>query len=150
MVPSGWSSSTAMAINNLSQVAGYGDSPSGRRSFLRSEDAYEELSFPGWTSTEAVSLNDPGQVAGSGETAAGETHAFLASPAESAAADGSGASSAGSAGGGGCSVATLGREDPGTAAWVNLLVLLLPLLVPPYLPTILTRTRFLRRPSNSP
>lgn len=129
MTPPGWSSSNARAINNRSQVVGYGDSPSGRRSFLRSGAEYEDLSFPGWASTEAVSLNDLGQVAGSGETASGETHAFLASPADSsAAAGGSGTSSAGSAGGGGCSVVPAGSPRHAPTELANLLVLFLPLL----------------------
>lgn len=127
MRPPGWSSSNAMAINNRSQVVGYGDSPSGRRSFLRSGAEYEELFFPGWASTEAVSLNDPGQVAGSGETASGETHAFLASPADSPAASGSGTSSSGSAGGG-CSVTPAGSARHTLTELANFLVLFLPLL----------------------
>jgi len=130
MTPPGWSSSNARAINNRSQVTGYGVSPAGRRSFLRSGAAYEELSFPGWMATEAVSLNDLGQVAGSGETVSGETHAFLASPANSTAvADGAGYSFDGPAGGG-CSVARGGPAGRTPTAWGNLLALFLPLLFP--------------------
>jgi hypothetical protein len=131
MTPPGWSSSNARAINNRSQVVGYGASPAGRRSFLRSGAAYEEISFPGWTATEAVSLNDPGQVAGSGETVSGDTHAFLASPANfPAAGDLSGTSSYGAAGGGGCSTASARTSRPTPTAWGNLLAFFLPLLFP--------------------
>src|SRR4030067_237238 len=100
MPPSGWPSSRATAINNREMVAGYGDSPEGRRSFLRSGATYDILSFPGWTATEAASLNDLGQVAGSGSTASGETHAFVAFPAGAPAARGPGPGAAGAAGGG--------------------------------------------------
>ncbi|HSL91366.1 MAG TPA: hypothetical protein VK863_01860, partial [Candidatus Limnocylindrales bacterium] len=131
MMPPGWSSSNAMAINNHSQVVGYGVSPEGRRSFLRSGAAYEELSFPGWMATEAVSLNDPGQVAGSGETVSGETHAFLASPAETSfGVSGPGEDASASGGGGGCSVAGAGSPGQTPTLWVNLLALFLPILFP--------------------
>jgi probable HAF family extracellular repeat protein len=132
MIPPGWTSSNATAINNSSQVVGHGVSPAGRRSFLRTGTAYEEISFPGWTSTEAVSLNDLGHVTGSGETASGETHAFLASPGNlSTPAAGSGDASTGSPGGGGCSMAAGGSREPFTAsAAMSLLALLLPLLPP--------------------
>jgi hypothetical protein len=130
MTPPGWLSSNARAINNRSQVVGYGASPEGRRSFLRSGAAYEEISFPGWTATEAVSLNDLGQVAGSGETVSGEPHAFLASPADvPAAGDGSGTSSIGSAAGG-CTTASARTSHPSPTAWGNLLALFVPILFP--------------------
>jgi hypothetical protein len=128
MTPTGWSSSNAMAVNNLSQVAGYGVSPAGRRSFVRSGASYEELSFPGWNATEAVSISDSGQVAGSGETGAGQTHAFIASPSSAAAVESAGTSPGGS-GGGGCSMSAGGVRDPFTfSAAANLLVLLFPIL----------------------
>jgi hypothetical protein len=129
MTPAGWYSSNAMAINNSSQVAGYGISPAGRRSFLRSGAAYEELSFPGWSATEAVSLNDFGQVAGSGETVSGETHAFLASPANVAVSVGGSDDAPGASGGGGCAMAAGdARRSPFTSSALNLLVLFSPLL----------------------
>jgi hypothetical protein len=128
MIPPGWSSSNAMAINNRSQVAGYGVSPAGRRSFLRSGAAYEELSFPGWTATEAVSLNDAGQVAGSGEVVPGETHAFLASPAETVSAGSGSGETVAASGGGGCAMVPGGGRTPFTvSAAMTLLVFLLPL-----------------------
>lgn len=131
MTPPGWSSSNARAINNRSQVVGYGASPEGRRSFLRSGAAYEEISFPGWTATEAVSLNDTGQLVGSGDTVSGDTHAFLASPANfSVAGDGSGPSPNSASGGGGCSMVNARTSRPSPTAWGNLLALFLPLLFP--------------------
>jgi hypothetical protein len=154
MTPPGWTSSRATAINNLDVVAGFGDSPEGRRSFLRSGATYEILSFPGWTATEADAINDIGQAAGSGTTASGEIHAFVASPpvAPAARAPSPGAS-------GGCSLAQrdAGGRPTGSAA-ADLLLLFSPLLLlrwrqrmrPAYSPMIFTRTRFLRRPSNSP
>src|SRR4030065_575347 len=75
MTPSGWSSSRATAINNREMVAGHGDSPEGRRSFLRSGATYDFLTFPGWTATEAATLNGLGRAAGSGWTASRERHA---------------------------------------------------------------------------
>jgi hypothetical protein len=130
MTPQGWSSSNAMSVNNLSQVAGYGDSPSGRRGFVRSGSNYEELAVPGWNATEAVSIGDSGQVAGTGVTGSGETHAFLASPVNVAAAEGAGASFGGSGGGGGgCTVAAGSVRTPfNSSSAANLLVLLFPLL----------------------
>jgi uncharacterized membrane protein len=130
MTPPGWSSSNAMAINNRSQVVGYGVSPAGRRSFLRSGSAYLELSFPEWTRTEAVALNDSGQVAGSGEAPSGETHAFVASPADSSVTgDVPGTSFGGSSGGGGCAMAAGGVRDPfTTGSALTLAVLFSPLL----------------------
>ncbi len=160
MTPSGWSSSSAMAINGLSQVVGYGEGPCGRRGFLRTGADYVELSFPGWSATEAASVNDAGQVAGSGTTADGQIHAFLASPAELASA--SAGDAAGASAGGGCSLAGERRAASAPEAAVNLLALALPGLylalrgrarrrpAPAYSPMILTRTRFRRRPSNSP
>ncbi len=138
MIPQGWTSSNAMAINNASQVAGYGVSPAGRRGFVRSGSAYEELSVPGWNATEASSINDSGLVAGSGETGSGETHAFLASPANAAAAEGAGPSiGASGGGGGGCSVAAGGVRSSFTySSAANLLVLLFPIL-----PLIFARAR---------
>lgn len=179
LTPAGWSSSRAMAINDLDDVVGYGDSPSGTRSFLRSGWATEELSFPGWSSTEAVSLNNAGEVAGSGTTAGGEIHAFLAAPAGAPVSGGLAASGSPGAAGG-CSLASRGGTPPPVgpqAASVALLLFPLLLLrirrerstgsaprnaaavgergvsafpVAGHSPRILTRTRFLRRPSNSP
>ncbi|MEK6778643.1 MAG: hypothetical protein AABY80_03150, partial [Candidatus Deferrimicrobiota bacterium] len=123
--PPGWSSSNAMAINNNAQVVGYGDSPAGRRSFLRTGAAYEELSFPGWTATEAASVNDLGQVSGSGENAAGETHAFVASP-EGVPISTDGGTTGSAAGGGGCSLAPGRRIASTPEATANLLALFLP------------------------
>lgn len=129
MTPPGWSSSNAMAINNYSTVVGYGVSPAGRRSFIRTGSAYEELSFPGWSATEAVSLNDAGKVAGSGETASGETHAFMASPAEVAASVGGSDGAPGGSAGGGCAMAAGGARRPSIpASAINLLILFSPLL----------------------
>jgi hypothetical protein len=129
MTPAGWYSSNAMAINNRSQVAGFGDSPAGRRSFIRSGAAYEELSFPGWAATEAVSLNDFGQVAGSGQAVSGETHAFLASPEDMAASVGDTDEAGGVSGGGGCAMAAGDARRPRfPSAALNLLVLFSPLL----------------------
>jgi hypothetical protein len=147
MTPPGWTSSNARAINNRSQVVGYGASPAGRRSFLRSRDVYVEISFPGWTATEAVSLNDFEQVAGSGETASGDTHAFLASPENvPAAGEGAGTSSNGAAGGGGCSTASARAGGSSPTAWGNLPVLFLPLLFP----FLLSRIGKRRRESATP
>jgi hypothetical protein len=120
-----------MAINNNAQVVGYGLSAEGRRSFLRTGSAYQEISFPGWTATEAVSVSDPGLVAGSGETATGERHAFVASPAISAGTgEPAGSVSGDAAGGGGCSMASpvSAAQDP--TSWANVIVLFLPLLFP--------------------
>lgn len=164
MIPTGWSSSTAMAVNGLSQVVGYGTAPEGRRSFLRTGSVYKEIAFPGWTTTEAVSLNDSGNLAGSGETADGQVHAFLAAPAATPVA--AGGETSGPSGSGGCSMAHGKRTAPEAAA--SLLVLLFPGLLlavrkgcraprkevrqetGAYSPRIFTRTRFLRPPSNSP
>ncbi len=129
MTPPGWSSSNAMAINNSSTVVGYGVSPAGRRSFIRAGASYEELAFPGWIATEAVSLNDAGQVAGSGETASGETHAFMASPADVAAPVGGSGGASGEKSGGGCAMSAGGaRSSSINASAINLLVLFSPLL----------------------
>jgi uncharacterized membrane protein len=129
MTPPGWSSSNAMAINNSSTVVGYGVSPAGRRSFIRAGAAYEELSFPGWSATEAVSLNDAGQVAGSGVTDYGETHAFMASPAEFAVPVGGSEGAPGGSGGGGCAMAAGGARSPSIPdSAINLLILFSPLL----------------------
>jgi len=127
MTPPGWSSSRARSINNLSEVAGSGDSPQGRKGFLRSGPEYEDIAYPGWGATEAESINDRGQVAGSGETGAGDTHAFLSSPASLAAtANDPGSGSAMSAGGG-CGM-TPGRGEPVSVAGIfNLLLLLSPM-----------------------
>ncbi len=159
MTPPGWASSHATAINNREMVAGYGDSPEGRRSFLRSGATYEILAFPGWLATEAEAVNELGQAAGAGTTASGETHAFLASPAghSAAASPEPGAS-------GGCSIAPGGALPgpglptavDGILAWIPVLILFFR-RVPTgrrtgacHSPMIFTRTRFLRRPSNSP
>jgi len=123
----GWTSSRAMAINNLDvpEVVGYGDSPDGRRSFLRSGDQYEILSVPGWTATEAAAINDFGQVAGSGTTASGETHAFVASPPGAAA-----ASSPVSGSSGGCAIMLHDAKGKTTgSAAASLIALVFPLLL---------------------
>ena len=125
MTPPGWISSNATAINNLEMVAGYGDSPEGRRSFLRSGGTYEILSFPGWRATEAAALNDLGQVAGSGTTASGDTHAFVASPAGAPAAK----VAAAGAFGGGCALAARGAAGETLGSAASGLVLLIPLLL---------------------
>lgn len=125
MTPDGWTSSVATAINDQEMVTGYGDSPTGRKSFLRSGGTYEILAYPGWTSTEAESVNDVGQVTGAGVTAAGETHAFVASPASAPTAEIQGAGASG-----GCSVARPdARSATPASAAVSLLLLVLPLLV---------------------
>ncbi|TFG56376.1 MAG: hypothetical protein E4H29_07370 [Deltaproteobacteria bacterium] len=125
MTPPGWTSSYATAVNNLETVAGYGDSPEGMRSFLRSGGTYEILSFPGWETTEAAAVNDLGQVAGAGTTALGATHAFVASPPEAPAAQASGPSSSG-----GCTVAPrgAGSKAQGSVAG-TLMTLVFPLLL---------------------
>jgi probable HAF family extracellular repeat protein len=104
MTPPGWSSSVAVAINNLAEVAGYGDGPSGRRGFLRTGADYEIIAYPGWNATEALGVNDFGEVAGSGQTPGGETHAFLASPASVPTSTISAEGGEAAASGGGCSV----------------------------------------------
>ena len=130
MTPPGWTSSRATAINNLSEVAGYGDGPQGRRGFLRIGADYEEISYPGWTSTAAESVNDLGQVAGSGETGSGETHAFLSSPASLAVIANDPGNGGGLSAGGGCSM-TAGRGTPVSAAGIfNLLLLFSPIVFP--------------------
>jgi probable HAF family extracellular repeat protein len=125
MTPAGWNSSRAMAINDFNEVAGYGDSTAGRRSFLWSSGSTEEIAFPGWTSTEAVALNNDGQVAGSGTTASGETHAFVASPPGAAA-----ASSPVPGTSGGCAMAPhdAGGKTAGSAA-ASLIAIVFPLLL---------------------
>lgn len=175
MTPPGWTTSRATSINNFEIVGGYGDSPEGRRSFLRRGGDYEILSFPGWIATEVVSVNDSGEVAGSGTTASGEIHAFVASPAAVPAVE---ASDTG--GSGGCVMAPRraggGPDGRGPADPILLGLPLLLLLfrrngtlrvrrtrdgdfaihrgtagrTGGYSPRILTRTRFLLRPSNSP
>jgi probable HAF family extracellular repeat protein len=127
MTPPGWLSSRAASINGLSEVAGSGDSPNGRRGFLRIGSEYEEIAYPGWVATEAESVNDLGQVAGSGETGSGETHAFLSSPASLAAITSDPGSGGLVAAGGGCGM-TPGRDAPFTGTGIlSILVLLSPL-----------------------
>ena len=130
MTPPGWTSSRATAINNLSEVAGYGDGPQGRRGFLRAGADYEEIGYPGWASTAAESVNDLGQVAGSGENGSGETRAFLSSPESLAVVANDPGNGGGISAGGGCSV-TPGRGEPvSTAGVFNILLLLSPIGVP--------------------
>jgi len=165
MTPPGWSSSRATAINDFNAVAGYGDSGAGTRSFLRSGGSTEEIVFPGWKSTEAVSLNNAGRLAGSGMTAEGETHAFLASPTVMSS-SGSPASAASPGSAGGCSLAhSAGSVRSSSSPAAAIFLLLFPLFLVRrqgrkdrrsssegslHSPRILTSTRFLRRPSNSP
>jgi hypothetical protein len=74
-------------------------------------------------------LNDAGQVAGSGVTDYGETHAFMASPAEIAVSVGGTDGAPGGSGGGGCAMAAGGARSPSIpASAINLLILFSPLL----------------------
>ncbi len=130
MTPPGWEMSQATAINNAAAVVGFGDFQGTRQSFVRTGADYAFLAFPGWTATEAVSLNDLGQVAGSGRTASGERHAFVASRAETSAAQGSAPPPSAEAGGG-CAMAPRASSAGSAAApAVNLAILASPLLVP--------------------
>ncbi len=131
MTPQGWETSQATAVNNLAAVVGFGDYLGVRQSFVRTEDRYAFIAFPSWVATEAVSLNDAGQVTGSGLTASGERHAFVASPAGLAPAQGAAASPAlPEAAGGGCAMAPRAASGGSQAGSpVDLAILASPLLV---------------------
>jgi len=130
MTPPSWSSSRAESINNRSEVVGYGDSPQGRKGYLRSGTEYEEIACPGWSTTEAESVNDLGQVAGSGVDGSGETHAFLSSPASLSAASGDPGNEASASAGGGCSMTPAGTEPVSASGVCSLLLLLSPMAYP--------------------
>ena len=79
----GQSHSTAFGINNSGVIVG----TSGNDAFVRSGNVpmqdLNALVSPssGWTLTQANAINDRGQIVGYGTNSAGQTHAFLLTPA---------------------------------------------------------------------
>jgi probable HAF family extracellular repeat protein len=126
MTPPGWTSSVAESINNVGEVAGYGEGPQGRRGFLRSGFDYEVISCPECLATQAESVNDFGEVAGSGDTLTGVTHAFFSYPASASLPTEEPSSAGGIPAGGGCSTASFPGE-PVSAAGIADLLLLFPM-----------------------
>jgi probable HAF family extracellular repeat protein len=126
MIPPEWTSSVAESINNLGEVAGYGEGPQGRQGFLRSGSDYEVISCPDCMATEVKSVNDFGEVAGSGETASGANHAFFSYPASVSAPVSQPSTVGGMSAAGGCSMASSQGQTAPEAGIADLLFLLCP------------------------
>lgn len=77
--------SGAWGINNLGQIVGSFDSPSGPRAFLYSDGSMTDLNTflpadSGWTLAYAAAINDAGQIVGMGRNEFGRERPFLLTP----------------------------------------------------------------------
>ena len=82
---SGYTFSSATAINDPGEVVGYSysypGSPGGTHAFLWKSGALTDLGTLGGTSSQALGVDNMGQIIGSAQTSGGATHAFLWQPA---------------------------------------------------------------------